>query len=636
MEENKNITTCADCGRIIEEGETSYVTADGKTICEDCYESSYFTCDECGEVLGVETANYVSDAETYVCRQCVENSLNYVECEDCGNVVTLDGAYELENNRVICRRCYEHGDYARCPDCNQIFHCDEMIYDENGEEYFCRSCYSRNRRRINNYGYKPEPVFKTIHDRFFGTFPGLEMTFGAELEVDKGKNPNGLAGLLADTFEDIYCKHDGSLCDGVEIVSHPCTLDYHIQKLGWDKITEMCREWSFSSQNAGTCGFHVHVGRQNMGETNDEREETAAKLVLLVDRHWDALVPFSRRRDYQLSEWAACPSLNHNLTREEDIIEDALSTESNGRYQAVNLTNRDTVEFRLFNGSLKYTTILASLELVSNITMYAKTHSVKECLNSQWEDIIAVQQFQELTEYLEERGINPAKLPPREVKPGRQRKFERGDKVRINFTSRNGYRNRFRAFDGHFAVVHGNYGDSVEIELYETSSELRPASRLEYLEDAQKRFMIVDTADIEYAFQMGDEVEFLPDAAEEGCEALVGTTGTISHEAWEIMPNHYAVNTGYCTVTVSAECIRYIQPEETAKHELWDVGAKLMYKGYFSNFEDALVRVRYVDSCSVSGTFNVVFPYGGTYWVPIRDLREPTEAELRENVAVSA
>ena len=636
MEESKNIVTCADCGVIINEGEQHYVTADGKTICESCYEDSYFTCDECGEILNVVTANYVSDTGAYVCNHCVENSLNYAVCADCGEVVTLDSAYELADNRVICRGCYEHGDYARCEECEQIFEIDDLVCDDSSDSYYCRSCYSRNRRRIRNYSYKPDPVFKTIHDKFFDIFPGEELTLGAELEVDKGRNPNGLAGQLADTFEDIYCKHDGSLNDGVEIVTHPCTLDYHIQMLGWDKITKMCQVWGFKSQEAGTCGLHVHVGRQNMGKTDEEREETAAKLVLLVDRHWDALVPFSRRRDYQLSEWAACPSLNHNLTREGDIIEDALSTESNGRYQAVNLTNGGTVEFRLFNGTLKYTTILASLELVSNITMYAKKHSVKECLNSQWEDIIAVQQFRELTEYLEERGIHPAKLPPREVKPGRQRKFERGDKVRIRFTGRNGYRNRFRAFDGHFAVVRRNYGDSVEIELYETSSELRPASSLEYREDAQKRFMIVETADIEYAFQMGDEVEFLPDAAEEGCEALVGTTGTISHEAWEIAPNLYAVNTGYCTVTVSAECIRYIQPEETTKHELWEVGAKLMYKGYFSNFEDALVTVRYVDRASVSGTFRVVFPYGGTYWVPIRDLREPTEAELRENVAVSA
>lgn len=634
MEENKNVITCADCGVIINEGEQHYVTADGKTICESCYEDSYFTCAECGEVLSVVTANYVSDNGTYVCNNCVENSLNYAVCTDCGEVVTLEGAYELANNNVICRSCYEHGDYMRCNECEQIFEIDELICDDDG--CYCQSCYSRNRRRIRNYSYKPDPVFKTIHDRFFDTFPGEELTFGTELEVDKGKNPNGLAGILADTFEDIYCKHDGSLNDGVEIVTHPCTLDYHIQMLGWDKITEMCRKWGFKSQEAGTCGLHVHVGRQNMGKTDEERNETAAKLVLLVDRHWDALVPFTRRKDYQLSEWASNSNLDHSLKYEGDIVDDALSTEANGRYQAVNLTNSETVEFRLFNGTLKYTTILATLELVSDITMYAKTHSVKECLNSQWEDIIAVNPYRELTEYLEEREIHPAKLPPREVKSGRKRKFNKGDKVRIHFTDSISRRSWLRNYDGHFAVVRGYYDQYVEIELYETGANLRPAARVDYLEDRQKRFMMLDPEHVEFAFEFGDEVEFLPNAAEEGCEALVGTTGTICYEAWEIAPNHYEVNTGNCTVIVSAESLRYIQPEDTTKHEVWAEGTELIYKGYYNAFSEDLVKVSAADRYSPEAPIKIILPDGRIRWVPIESLREPTEAEMRERVAVSA
>ncbi len=35
--------------------------------------------------------------------------------------------------------------------------------------------------------------------------------------------------------EHIYCKHDGSLDEGFEIVSHPATLEYHTKTILWKK-----------------------------------------------------------------------------------------------------------------------------------------------------------------------------------------------------------------------------------------------------------------------------------------------------------------------------------------------------------------------------------------------------------------
>ena len=44
------------------------------------------------------------------------------------------------------------------------------------------------------------------------------------------------AGLLAIANRDgahAYCKHDGSLEEGFEIVTHPMSLDYHLTKMPW-------------------------------------------------------------------------------------------------------------------------------------------------------------------------------------------------------------------------------------------------------------------------------------------------------------------------------------------------------------------------------------------------------------------
>jgi len=35
-----------------------------------------------------------------------------------------------------------------------------------------------------------------------------------------------------------YCKHDGSLNDGFEIVTHPMTLDYHLHRMPWEELLE--------------------------------------------------------------------------------------------------------------------------------------------------------------------------------------------------------------------------------------------------------------------------------------------------------------------------------------------------------------------------------------------------------------
>lgn len=266
---------------------------------------------------------------------------------------------------------------------------------------------------INRYGYKPYPVFKTMTDMFDNSEDVDELMFGVELEIDKGEEPEDTAADLLDTSSDIYCKHDGSLGDnGIEIVTHPCSLDYHCKKLGWENIVQVARDHDYTSQQARTCGLHIHVGRWQMGDTEVERAETAAKTVILVSRFWDQMVTFSRRREAQLSDWAALPMDGFGLIKE-NLITSALETESNGRYQAVNLTNENTVEFRLFNGTLNPDTIKASLQLVNNIVSYAKDHDTDDVICSQWRDVAQYEEFPELDCYLAERGLClEPRIPP--------------------------------------------------------------------------------------------------------------------------------------------------------------------------------------------------------------------------------
>jgi len=266
---------------------------------------------------------------------------------------------------------------------------------------------------IHNYSYKPCPIFKTSHDEFENTSDVKELLFGVELEIDKGEDAGQCSDDLVEVSDDIYCKHDGSLdCEGIEIVTHPCTLDYHLNCLDWPGIIKVAKDYGYKSHEARTCGLHVHVGRFQMGMFEKDRDETAGKIVLLVSRHWPEMVTFSRRRESQLNDWAArnFDDDGYGLVKE-SVISNALETVNRGRYQAVNLCNSSTVEFRLFNGTLALDTLKATLQLVSNIVKYAMTHDVDEVLASQWQDIIDIDHYDELTFYLNEKGLSL--VPPK-------------------------------------------------------------------------------------------------------------------------------------------------------------------------------------------------------------------------------
>ena len=228
--------------------------------------------------------------------------------------------------------------------------------------------------------------------------------------MDDGSDARELASELDDLGEPIYMKHDGSLDDGVEIVTHPCTLRYHTSHLDWQAITGTCIENGFKSHDTDTCGLHIHVGRRQMGGSYDGRELTANNCAILVSALWPEMTAFSRRKAGNLDHWAA---RNLDLSDLPDDAGDATAallcaldrSSRQGRYQAVNLTNDDTVEFRLFRGTLNCDTILASLQLVDHLVRYAMRHSLLECARTTWDTFIAGADAPELLAYCRKRGL---------------------------------------------------------------------------------------------------------------------------------------------------------------------------------------------------------------------------------------
>ena len=399
---------CDDCGEWVPEDE-AVTTADGDTICAACYEAEYFTCDDCGEIFHMDDAVRVNPdtwREAYVCQRCADD--DYYRCDDCGQYFTDSYIHEDDQGTVICDDCWDCHDYTVCDDCGRIIRCEDANWNEDDEVYYCDDCWPEHENRsFHDYGYKPTPEFQ-YRSGEAGKQDSI-LTFGVELEVDCGDDHNDLADDLVQLNQPIYMKHDGSLgSEGVEIVTHPCSLAYHQYELRWAEISRTCRSHDYKSHDAETCGLHIHIGRKQMGSSTEERQRTAGNLVLLVDSIWSQLVTFTRRTDEQLSRWSErpCTYILHGVEYTDDELTSmALATRSRGRYQAVNLTNSSTVELRCFRGTLKRDTIIASIQLASNMTRYAMTHTPTECRNATWADVVGVEQFKELDKYNRSRGL---------------------------------------------------------------------------------------------------------------------------------------------------------------------------------------------------------------------------------------
>jgi len=399
MNENTERTICAICG---EEHDTDDMTLTSEGyVCQNCLDDEFIQCERCGEWVRSEDAYEVSQSwprnSEYWCESCTEWYAH--RCERCEEWFAEDAGYTDDHGTAVCDSCYN--DYYRtCNECGSIIHEDDAYWTD--DECYCWDCYhSLPAETINNYSYKPEPQFASRRNE-----AGNHLKFGHELEVDCGNDPEATARAITDAAEGrIYCKHDGSLSDGFEIVTHPATLAYNLYDFRWANICRIAKQAGFKSHDTETCGLHIHVGREEMGGSYDERERVARKLVLLVSVLKEDMVKFSRRKAAHLDHWASIPDIRTDGLSEAGLLDAAYNAVRYSRYMAVNLQNEHTVEFRLFRGTLKRDTICAATQLVSNLCKFAMSHTAVECTRATFADIINVEPTSVLLDYCVSRRL---------------------------------------------------------------------------------------------------------------------------------------------------------------------------------------------------------------------------------------
>ena len=197
-------------------------------------------CANCGTEHSFEDMYQVEG--DWLCEDCADRLT--VICDHCAERVYEENAVE-DDTHTLCDHCFDEY-YVRCEDCNRIIHRDRAYWD-NDDNAYCASCWDEHSEVIHEYSYTPDLVF---HGK------GLRH-FGVELEIDDGGTVNSNAEKLLNIAnangENLYIKTDGSLDEGLELVTHPMTLEYHLNEMPWAEVLR--KAWAISAMRQELADF---------------------------------------------------------------------------------------------------------------------------------------------------------------------------------------------------------------------------------------------------------------------------------------------------------------------------------------------------------------------------------------------
>lgn len=323
-------------------------------------ELAVVSCPNCGELEYASEAHSTFDTEDDVCRQCASHDFTYSEYYDA--LVSNENArwsFDEHGDRVLISTS---DDRYRFSSSDMAWHHVDYQppHDEDEEEDLppvIQPYHSSKRRQV------PVDDGWTKQNRRW---------FGVELEVEYRGNGNSddKARAINEVVNDglygkrAFFERDGSVPTGFEIISQPLSLPAHRELWSWLNNKKMVSD--LRSHNTTTCGLHVHVSRDRMTPLQ------IAKIVTFVNSPTNE--PLIRAIARRYAE-------GYCRIKDKKI---GSAHESEDRYEAVNLCNSKTIEFRIFKGSLKYESVVSAIEFANAMVEFTRTSgdcSIKD-LNS--------------------------------------------------------------------------------------------------------------------------------------------------------------------------------------------------------------------------------------------------------------
>jgi hypothetical protein len=279
------------------------------------------------------------------CQDCYDE--RYASCEDCGDVCSTDDLYGPDNQ--YCRNCYSDH-YTTCYSCDEEIHIDNA-HCFNDHDY-CEECLPQRRENLHEYDYKPDlDFYRELDEMRIGK---KTIYLGVELECDEGDDLD-IVDVLSQKPQ-LYCKQDGSLNNGFEVVSHPMTLKYH-QGFKWQSVLDDIKNHGYKSYKTDTCGLHVHISRNALTMSQQ------VKLAMLVYTNPEYFQKLAQRTN-SFGKFKKLDNMRETING---------TRYNQDRFEAINFQNSKTIEFRMFKGTLCHSTFMATIELVHALVAFVST-----------------------------------------------------------------------------------------------------------------------------------------------------------------------------------------------------------------------------------------------------------------------
>ena len=365
---SKSPVLCVVCSTSVD-ADDILTTSYDDYVCNECVQ----ICDRCDDVGSVNDDFHTVDSNDTWCEACTHRRAYW--CDSCNEYNSSGATYIYDRSEHWCESCTD--DTYFCEDCDNYYAdgCDSCA--DNTDDY--------GNRVIHDYTYRPDA-------KFHSTDKNERLYFGIEVEVEDPRTLTESARYAhrLEGMELAYLKHDGSLSCGYEIVTHPMSHDFFKNEASdlWDTLEHLRTFYKVKSWDTSTCGLHIHISRTGFNGGGHMH-----RFLNLIYSNQDFYQRLAGREE---SRWATFSDIMRN-----DVIRDEygnrvldehgdyqfitkrdiaskLQGYNTERYSAVNTRNRETLEIRIFKGTVNTNTIKSHIDLAHASVEYTRNLTVRD------------------------------------------------------------------------------------------------------------------------------------------------------------------------------------------------------------------------------------------------------------------
>ena len=342
-----------------------------------------------------ERAVYCEDVEAYM----HEDNVYYLENEGVYYADDIELTYsELENTYIHDNNVAYVLDAQGHEQPVHRDNLDNYCFDEDEDVYYTDDAHFSD-NIIQDYGKTVlPPISSGKKDYYIGI--ELEMEREGSTLRERSEDIIKILDESNDNFTNLLdWKKDSSLKDGVEMVTAPISLDIFKDRI--IPVVEELRANGFTSEQGGRCGNHIHISR------NVFSEEAQSRLVLIYAKFEKQIKILSRRGTN--NNYCRDVLENFDSLEIENSMEIADSQKNKSKCTAINFSNKNTIEFRVFRGTMNTNKLIANIQLVQLLADWSRKNlTVYDILNlniADFKNEILTNDYAELLNYCVEKEV---------------------------------------------------------------------------------------------------------------------------------------------------------------------------------------------------------------------------------------